>query len=216
MIEATGQFTDAAAARMHLRGDVAHVIVTAPSAGADVTIVGGYNDALLDQGHTVISTASCTTNCLVQVLAVLDAAFGIEAGLVTTVHSYTADQALTDKPHRDPRRGRAAGINIVPTTTGAAIATGLVVPHLAGRLDGRSLRVPIPDVSMADISMILGTETSAADLNGALEGAAAASRTLALWRGPVVSSDVLGAKESAVVDADHAGRGAPSEGICVV
>ena len=137
-----------------------------------------------------------------QVLAVLDSQFGIEAGLVTTVHSYTADQSLIDKPHSDPRRGRAAGVNIIPTTTGAAIASGLVVPHLADRLDGRSLRVPVPDVSMADISLLLGRETPAVELYEALEGAARQSETLALWRGPVVSSDVLGATESAVVDAD--------------
>lgn len=200
VVEATGRLTRGDQARAHL-GRVEHVLISAPAAEADQTVVFGHNDHEIDWAPgRVISAGSCTTNCLTPVASALSAAFGWEAGLVSTVHSYTSDQGLVDSPHTDFRRGRSAATNIVPTTTGAAQAVGLVLPQVRGRFDGRSLRVPIADVSLADLSVVLRRHASAEEVNEVLTQAAASSTVLAVTNEPIVSSDVTGNPASALVD----------------
>lgn len=203
VIEATGRFRSREESAQHLAAGAERVIISAPAKDADVTVVMGVNEAVYDPGkHRVISSASCTTNCLAPVAKVLHARFGIVSGLVNTVHAYTNDQQLLDMPHRDPRRGRAATASIIPTTTGAAQAIGLVLPELAGRLDGMALRVPVPNVSVVDLVAVLEREATAQEINAAFAAAAATELRgiLALCEEPLVSRDFTGDPHSAVVD----------------
>ncbi|HEV8297529.1 MAG TPA: type I glyceraldehyde-3-phosphate dehydrogenase [Acidimicrobiales bacterium] len=205
VVESTGIFTDRDKAALHLDGGAPRVIVSAPSNGADATFVVGVNDGDFDPAkHTVVSNASCTTNCFVPMVKVLDDAFGVETGFMTTVHAYTGDQLLVDGPHKDPRRARAAAINIVPTSTGAARATGLVLQAMKGKLDGTSLRVPIPDGSITDFTAMLKTEASVADVNAAFKKAATRgplAKVLDYSEAPLVSTDILGSAVSCTFDA---------------
>ncbi|HTS26845.1 MAG TPA: type I glyceraldehyde-3-phosphate dehydrogenase [Bryobacteraceae bacterium] len=203
VVESTGLFTDAKDASKHLRGTVKKVIISAPAKNEDVTIVLGVNDGMYDPAkHNVISNASCTTNCLAPVVKVVHDAFGIEKGSMTTIHSYTNDQKILDFPHKDLRRARAGALNMIPTTTGAAKAIGLVMPQLKGKLDGYSMRVPTPDVSVVDLVAILSKPTTAADVNAALKCAAEGPMKgiLAYTEDPVVSSDMLHNSNSSIVD----------------
>ena len=173
VVESTGHFTDATKAKAHLRGSVKKVIISAPANNEDVTIVLGVNDDKYDPAkHNVISNASCTTNCLAPVTKVLHDKFGIEKGSMTTIHSYTNDQNVLDFPHKDLRRARAAAINMIPTSTGAAKAIGLVMPELKGKLDGYAMRVPTPNVSVVDLVAVLKKTTTAEEINAALKEAA--------------------------------------------
>src|SRR5687768_11835353 len=172
VIESTGFFSSKEQASMHLDAGAPFVIVSAPSAGADATFVVGVNDDTFDpENHIVVSNASCTTNCFVPMVKVLDDAFGVEKGLMNTIHAYTGDQQLVDGPHSDLRRARAAAVNIVPTSTGAARATGLVLQAMQGKLDGTSLRVPVPTGSITDFTGLLETEASVDEINAAFKAA---------------------------------------------
>jgi glyceraldehyde 3-phosphate dehydrogenase len=204
VVESTGRFTDAAEAKKHLRGPVKKVIISAPAKGEDVTIVLGVNDCAYDPAkHNIISNASCTTNCLAPVVKVLNDSFGIEKGSMTTVHSYTNDQNVLDFPHKDLRRARAAAMNLIPTSTGAAKAIGLVVPELKGKLDGYAMRVPTPDVSVVDLVAVLKKDTTTEGVNTALKQAAEGplKGILAYTTDPVVSTDMLRNPNSSIVDA---------------
>src|SRR6185436_17015382 len=173
VVESTGKFTDAAGARKHLKGSVKKVIISAPAKDEDITIVLGVNDAAYDASkHNIISNASCTTNCLGPVVKVLHDTFGVEKGSMTTIHSYTNDQNVLDFPHKDLRRARAAALNMIPTTTGAAKAIGLVMPALKGKLDGYAMRVPTPNVSVVDVVLEMAKDVTAAEVNAALKAAA--------------------------------------------
>ncbi|HZT39417.1 MAG TPA: type I glyceraldehyde-3-phosphate dehydrogenase [Bryobacteraceae bacterium] len=205
VVESTGKFTDAAQASKHLRGTVKKVIISAPAKNEDVTIVLGVNENTYDpQKHNIISNASCTTNCLAPVVKVLNDKFGIEKGSMTTVHSYTNDQNVLDFPHKDLRRARAAALNMIPTTTGAAKAIGLVIPELKGKLDGYALRVPTPDVSVVDFVAVLKRNTTAQEVNEALKEAAnnGLKGILGYTEDPVVSSDLMHDPHSSIVDAE--------------
>ncbi len=205
VIESTGRFTDANDAKKHMRGSVKKVIISAPAKNEDITIVLGVNSDKYDPAkHHIISNASCTTNCLAPVVKVLHEKFGILKGNMTTVHSYTNDQPTLDFPHKDLRRARAAAINMIPTTTGAAIAIGLVMPELKGKLDGYSLRVPTPDVSVVDLVVVTGRNTTAQEINEALKAASEneLKGILSYTADPVVSSDMLGNPHSSIVDSD--------------
>jgi glyceraldehyde 3-phosphate dehydrogenase len=205
VIESTGRYRDRAAAAAHLDAGADYVVVSAPCKGADATFVVGVNDHTFDpDAHTVVSNASCTTNCLVPMVKVLDDAFGVERGLMTTVHAYTGDQMLVDGPHKDLRRARAAGVNIVPTSTGAARATSLVVEALAGRLDGTALRVPVPDGSVTDLVATLRRDVTPDDVNEAFRAAASSGPLAAVLdysEAPLVSSDIVGSPASCTFDA---------------
>ena len=203
VIESTGRFTDAKEASKHLRGTVKKVIISAPASHEDVTIVLGVNDNMYDPAkHTIISNASCTTNCLAPVVKVVHETFGIEKGSMTTIHSYTNDQNVLDFPHKDLRRSRAAALNMIPTTTGAAKAIGLVMPQLKGKLDGYSMRVPTPDVSAVDLVALLSKNTTTEAVNKALEDAANGPMRgiLAYTEDPVVSTDMLHNPASSIID----------------
>jgi glyceraldehyde 3-phosphate dehydrogenase (phosphorylating) len=204
VVESTGFFTDRAKAAAHLEAGAPFVVVSAPSAGADATFVMGVNDDTFDAAtHKVVSNASCTTNCFVPLVKVIDDAFGVEQGLMTTVHAYTGDQMLVDGPHPDMRRARAAAINIVPTSTGAARATGLVLESLNGKLDGTSLRVPVPDGSITDLVAVLKTSASVADINAAYLEAASSGPlkgVLEYSDEPLVSTDIVGNPHSCIFD----------------
>ena len=204
VVESTGIFTKRDAAARHLDGGAPRVVVSAPCAGADATFVVGVNDGDFDAArHIVVSNASCTTNCFVPMVKVLDDAFGVERGLMTTVHAYTGDQALVDGPHSDLRRARAAAINIVPTSTGAARATGLVLQSMQGRLDGISMRVPIPDGSITDFTAKLARDATVAEVNAAFAAAAAdgpLARVLDYSEAPLVSADIVGSPASCTFD----------------
>jgi glyceraldehyde 3-phosphate dehydrogenase len=205
VVESTGRFTDANDARKHLHGSVKKVIISAPAKNEDVTIVLGVNDGMYDPAkHQIISNASCTTNCLAPLVKVLNDSFGIEKGSMTTIHSYTNDQTVLDFPHKDLRRARAAAVNMIPTTTGAAKAIGLVVPELRGKLDGYSMRVPTPDVSVVDFVAVLKKNTTTESVNAALKEAAEGplKGILAYTEDPVVSSDMLQNPNSSIVDAE--------------
>jgi len=205
VIESTGRFTDANDAKKHMRGSVKKVIISAPAKNEDITIVLGVNSDKYDPAkHHIISNASCTTNCLAPVVKVLHEKFGILKGNMTTVHSYTNDQPTLDFPHKDLRRARAAAINMIPTTTGAAIAIGLVMPELKGKLDGYSLRVPTPDVSVVDLVVVTGRNTTAQEINEALKAASEneLKGILSYTADPVVSTDMLGNPHSSIVDSD--------------
>jgi glyceraldehyde 3-phosphate dehydrogenase len=203
VIESTGKFTDATQACKHLRGSVKKVIISAPAKNEDLTVVIGVNDNLYDPAkHNIISNASCTTNCLAPLVKVLHETFGISKGSMTTIHSYTNDQNVLDFPHRDLRRARAAALNMIPTTTGAAKAIGLVMPALKGKLDGYSMRVPTPDVSVVDLVAVLEKDATAEEVNAALKAAAEGGLKgiLAYTDDPVVSSDMLHNSNSSIVD----------------
>ena len=204
VVESTGRFTDAREAAKHLRGTVKKVIISAPATNEDVTIVLGVNDHFYDRAkHTVISNASCTTNCLAPVVKVLQESFGVEKGSMTTIHSYTNDQNVLDFPHKDLRRARAAALNMIPTTTGAAKAIGLVIPELKGKLDGYSMRVPTPDVSVVDFVAVLKKDATAEEVNAAFKTASEGSLKgiLGYTTDPVVSTDMLRNSNSSIVDA---------------
>ncbi len=205
VIESTGIFTDRDKAAMHLDGGAPLVIVSAPASGADATFVVGVNDGDFDKdAHKVISNASCTTNCFVPMVQVLDDAFGVEKGLMTTVHAYTGDQSLVDGPHSDLRRARASAVNIIPTSTGAARATGLVLQAMNGKLDGTSLRVPIPDGSITDFTAIVRGNPSVDEVNAAFKAAAESGPLAAVLdysEDPLVSSDIVGSPASCTFDA---------------
>ncbi len=204
VVEATGRFRTREAAAAHLGGGVRRVVVSAPCKGADATIVLGVNTADFDPArHQVISNASCTTNCLAPMIKVLDDHFGVEQGFISTVHAYTGDQMLVDGPHKDLRRARAAAVNIVPTSTGAARAAGLVIASMQGRLDGAALRVPVPDGSITDLVALLNREVSVEDVNQAFDAAASGSLNGIIEYShdePLVSSDIIGTSASCVFD----------------
>jgi len=201
VIESTGFFTDATKAKAHIDGGAKKVIISAPAKNEDVTIVMGVNEGDYDPAaHTIISNASCTTNCLAPMAKVLHDEFGIVKGLMTTIHAYTGDQNLLDGPHRDLRRARAAALNIVPTSTGAAKAIGLVMPDLKGRLDGYALRVPTPTGSATDLTFEAGRETTVDEVNAAVK-AAADGRILRYNEDPIVSTDIVTDPASCIFDA---------------
>ncbi len=204
VIESTGRFTDAKEAAKHLRGTVKKVIISAPASNEDVTIVLGVNNEMYNAGkHHVISNASCTTNCLGPVTKVLHEKFIILRGSMTTIHSYTNDQPVLDFPHKDLRRARAAALNMIPTTTGAAKAIGLVMPALKGKLDGYAMRVPTPNVSVVDFVCVTEKPTSTEEVNAALKAAAEGELKgiLSYTEDPVVSTDMLHNPNSSIVDA---------------
>lgn len=203
VIESTGLFTDRDKAAQHLEAGAKKVIISAPAKKEDITIVMGVNHDKYDpEKHHIVSNASCTTNCLAPVAKVLNDKFGIRRGLMTTVHSYTNDQRILDLPHRDLRRARAAALNIIPTTTGAAVAVGLVLPELQGKLDGFAMRVPTPDVSIVDFVAELNQEVDAATINAALKEASEneLKGILAYTEEPLVSTDFMGDPHSSIVD----------------
>ncbi|HLH69427.1 MAG TPA: type I glyceraldehyde-3-phosphate dehydrogenase [Candidatus Dormibacteraeota bacterium] len=203
-VESTGVFTDGAKASAHLEAGASRVVISAPASGADATIVIGVNDSDFDPDrHRVVSNASCTTNCIVPMVKVLDSAFGLERGLITTVHASTNDQNLLDLAHRDLRRARAAGVNIVPTSTGAARATSLVMPDMKGRLDGTAMRVPVIDGSITDLTAVLSRSVGVEEINEAFRRAASSgplSKVLAYCDEPIVSSDIIGSPASCTFD----------------
>ena len=205
VIESTGIFTARDKAAYHLDAGAPRVIVSAPSSGADATFVVGVNHDDFDPAaHQVISNASCTTNCFVPLVKVLDDAFGVQQGLMTTVHAYTGDQSIVDGPHKDLRRARAAAANIVPTSTGAARATSLVMQSMEGKHDGTAMRVPIPDGSLTDFTAILSNEATVDEINAAYAAAASdgpLAGVLEYSEDPIVSSDIVGNPSSCVFDA---------------
>ncbi|MBS1785070.1 MAG: type I glyceraldehyde-3-phosphate dehydrogenase [Acidobacteria bacterium] len=204
VLECTGRFTKRKDAAVHLQNGVRQVIISAPANDADATIVMGVNDASLDLSTDgVLSNASCTTNCLGPMVKVLDDAFGLDYGFMTTVHSYTNDQRILDLPHKDLRRARAAAINMIPTSTGAAKAIGLVLPHLKGRLDGIAVRVPTPDVSLTDLTATLKKDTTVGEVHAAFKAAAASGPLapyLVVLEDELVSSDFIGSQASCSYD----------------
>ncbi|MFG1900603.1 type I glyceraldehyde-3-phosphate dehydrogenase [Micromonospora carbonacea] len=204
VIESTGFFTDGTKAKAHVDGGAKKVIISAPAKNEDVTVVMGVNHDQYDPAkHTIISNASCTTNCLAPMAKVLHDTFGITKGLMTTIHAYTQDQNLQDAPHKDLRRARAAALNIVPTSTGAAKAIGLVLPELKGKLDGYALRVPIPTGSATDLTVEVGRETSVDEVNAALKTAAEGplKGVLVYNEDPIVSADIVTDPASCIFDA---------------
>ncbi len=205
VIESTGRFTEGPQAAKHLRGSVKKVIISAPAKDEDVTVVLGVNEDMYDPAsHHVVSNASCTTNCLAPVVKVLHESFGVVKGSMTTIHSYTNDQNVLDFPHKDLRRARAAAMNMIPTTTGAAKAIGLVLPQLKGRLDGYAMRVPTPNVSVVDFVCETSKNATAEEVNRALKTAAEGplQGILAYTEDPVVSSDMMQNPNSSIVDAE--------------
>ena len=206
VIESTGFFTDRAGAQKHLDAGAKKVIISAPATDPDITLVLGVNDDQYDpEQHAIVSNASCTTNCVAPMAKVLDDAFGIERGFMTTIHAYTQDQMLQDGPHKDPRRARAAAINLVPTSTGAARAIGLVLPHLKGKVDGMSMRAPVPTGSVTDLVVELRTQASVDAINEAFK-AAADSGPLAPYlqytTEPLVSTDIVHSPASCTFDSE--------------
>jgi glyceraldehyde 3-phosphate dehydrogenase len=203
VIESTGLFTKRDAAAKHLDAGAKKVIISAPATGEDITVVMGVNDGSYDGSQDIISNASCTTNCLAPLAKVLDDLVGIEKGLMTTIHAYTQDQNLQDGPHKDLRRARAAALNVVPTSTGAAKAIGLVLPHLQGKLDGYALRVPVPTGSVTDLTCEVRRETSVAEVNEAYRAAAAEGPLAGLLEyadAPIVSGDIVTDPASCIFD----------------
>lgn len=204
VVESTGLFTERAAAARHLEAGARKVIVSAPAKGEDLTVVMGVNEEAYDPAkHHLLSNASCTTNCLAPVVKVLHREFGLEKGVMTTVHSYTNDQRLLDLPHSDLRRARAAGMNLIPTSTGAARAVSRVLPELEGRLDGMAVRVPTPNVSLTDLTAVLSRPAAAEEVNAALKQAAEGPLRgiLQVTEEPLVSVDFMGNPHSSIVDA---------------
>lgn len=203
VVESTGHFTKADDARKHLAAGAKKVVISAPASGEDITIVMGVNHQNYDPAaHTIISNASCTTNCVAPLAKVLDDAFGLVSGFMTTIHAYTNDQVILDFPHKDLRRARAAAQNIIPTSTGAAKAVALVLPHLKGKLDGFAMRVPVPDGSVTDLVATLGREVTVDEVNAAFSSAAAGGLAgyLQFTSDPIVSSDIVGNPHSSIYD----------------
>jgi len=203
VIECTGRFTERAGADQHIAAGAKKVLISAPAKGEDLTVVMGVNDELLKPEMTVISNASCTTNCLAPMAKVLDEQFGIESGYMTTIHAYTADQRLQDAPHKDHRRARAAASSIVPTTTGAAKAVSLVLPQLKGKLDGFSARVPVIDGSLTDLTVVLKRSVTKDEVNAAIKAASESylKGILEYCTDPIVSVDIIGNSHSCIFDA---------------
>jgi glyceraldehyde 3-phosphate dehydrogenase len=203
VVESTGKFRSREAAAAHLKGGARKVLISAPGKGADLTVVLGVNSGAYDPlRHDVISNASCTTNCVAPMVKVLHEAFGVERGFMTTIHAYTGDQMLLDGPHKDLRRARSAALSIVPTTTGAARATGEVIPAVAGKLDGVAVRVPVEDGSLTDLAVVVSTEVTAQAVNEAFAAAAAGplAGILRYSTDPIVSRDIIGDPASCVFD----------------
>jgi glyceraldehyde 3-phosphate dehydrogenase len=205
VIESTGLFTDRDKANKHIEAGAEKVIISAPAKGEDLTVVLGVNDDAYDAAqHNVISNASCTTNCVAPMAKVLDDAFGIEQGFMTTIHAYTNDQNILDLPHKDLRRARAAAINIIPTTTGAAKAAGIVLPHLKGKIDGIAMRVPVPDGSITDLVATVSRDVTIEEINDAFRAASQsgplANGRLVYSEDPLVSSDIVGSPASCTFD----------------
>lgn len=202
VLESSGEFRKREEVEKHITAGAKKVLVSAPGKGCDITIVIGVNDHLLNKEHKIFSLASCTTNCLAPILKVLDENFGIEKGFMSTVHAYTNDQRVLDGSHEDWRRARAAGINIIPTTTGAAKAIGDVLPNLQGKMDGVAFRVPVPNGSLNDIIVLVRKETNAKEVNDSLRKASENELRgiIAYTEEPLVSQDIIGMKESAIVD----------------
>jgi glyceraldehyde 3-phosphate dehydrogenase (phosphorylating) len=206
VVESTGKFRSRDGAALHLKGGARKVLISAPGKGVDLTVVIGVNDGAYDPvRHDVISNASCTTNCVAPMVKVLHDAFGVEQGFMTTVHAYTGDQMLLDGPHKDLRRARSAAVSIVPTTTGAARATGEVIPALAGKLDGVAVRVPVEDGSLTDLAVVLSQDVTSAAVNEAFAAAAASGPLAGILKystDPIVSRDVIGDSASCVFDSE--------------
>ena len=204
VVESTGVFTDADKAGAHLQAGAGKVIISAPAKGDLKTVVLGVNDGILTGDDRIVSNASCTTNCLAPMAKVLNDTFGLERGFITTVHAYTADQRLQDAPHKDLRRARAAALSMIPTSTGAAKAVGLVLPELAGKLDGMAVRVPTPTGSVTDLTATLKREATAEEVNAALKAAADGPMkgVLQYCEDPIVSVDIVGNTHSCILDAE--------------
>ena len=204
VMECTGLFKNREDFMPHIQAGAPKVLVSAPTKGEDLTVVLGVNSRLLKAEHRIVSNGSCTTNCLAPVTKVIHERFGVESGLMNTVHSYTNDQRVLDLPHKDLRRARAAAVNMIPTSTGAAKAIGLVIPELAGKIDGLSIRVPTPNVSIVDVTFRVAKRTTVAEVNAALEEAAngALKGILGYTTEPLVSSDYIGNPLSSIVDAE--------------
>lgn len=202
VLESTGRFTDEAGASKHLQAGAKRVIISAPAKGNIPTVVIGVNDKSLNGQETIISNASCTTNCLAPMVKVLHENFGVEKGFINTIHAYTQDQNLQDGPHSDLRRARAAAVNIVPTSTGAAKAVGLVLPELKGKLDGISMRVPVPDGSVTDFTAVLSRDVTIEEVNNALRKAAESDMkgVIEFCEDPIVSTDIVGNLHSCIFD----------------
>jgi glyceraldehyde 3-phosphate dehydrogenase len=204
VLECTGKFTDREKAAFHLAAGAKRVLVSAPAKGADATFVIGVNEGSFDPAkHQVVSIASCTTNCLAPVASILEKTFGIERGLMTTIHAYTNDQRVHDAPHKDLRRARAAAMSMIPTSTGAAKAIGLVIPSLKGKLEGLAVRVPVPNGSLVDLTVMTSKSATAAAVNAAMKEAADGplKGILQYSEDPIVSQDIVGNPHSAVFDA---------------
>lgn len=203
VIESTGFFLDKASAGKHLQAGAKKVIISAPAKGDVETIVWGVNDKILMNNSDILSNASCTTNCAAPMVKILDDAFGVESGLLTTIHAYTGDQRLVDAPHSDLRRSRSAALSIIPTSTGAATAIALILPHLKGKLDGLAMRVPVPAGSMTDMTITLKKEASIEEINAAFKKASETTMTgiLEYTEDPIVSADIIGNPHSCVFDA---------------
>ncbi|MEM0961855.1 MAG: type I glyceraldehyde-3-phosphate dehydrogenase, partial [Bacteroidota bacterium] len=204
VVESTGVFRTREKAALHLQGGARKVVISAPASGAvDATVVMGVNDDILTGDEEVVSNASCTTNCLAPMVKVLDDTFGVEKGFMTTIHAYTADQRIQDAPHKDLRRARAAALSMIPTTTGAAKAVGLVLPELAGKLDGFAVRVPTPDGSLTDFTAVLRRETTVEEINSAFQAAASGplAGILEYSTAPLVSVDIIHNPHSCILDA---------------
>ena len=204
VLESTGRFVDEAGAGQHLTAGAKKVVISAPATGNIPTVVLGVNEEILTGSETILSNASCTTNCLAPMAKVLDDAFGIEKGYITTVHAYTSDQNLQDAPHKDLRRARAAAYSIIPTSTGAAKAVGLVLPQLKGKLDGLAMRVPVPDGSMTDLTVVLKKEVTRDEVNAAIKAAADGplKGILEYTTDPIVSIDIVGNPHSCIFDSE--------------
>jgi glyceraldehyde 3-phosphate dehydrogenase len=203
VLECTGRFTEKSQAAQHLEAGAKQVVISAPGKGVP-TVVLGVNDHVITPGEPIYSNASCTTNCLAPMVKVLDDAFGVEQGFMTTVHAYTADQRIQDAPHKDLRRARAAAVSIVPTSTGAAKAVGEVLPHLKGKLNGTAMRVPVPDGSATDFTAVLKKAVSAEEINAAFKAAASGplKGIVEYCDDPIVSADIIGNKHSCIFDSE--------------
>lgn len=204
VVEATGIFRSQETAGKHIEAGAKRVVITAPAQGNVTTVVLGVNDHVLAQNDAIISNASCTTNCLAPMVKVLNDTFGVEKGYITTIHAYTADQRLQDAPHSDLRRARAAAMSMIPTSTGAASAVGLVLPELKGKLDGMAMRVPTPDGSITDLTAILKRDVTAEEVNAAMKAAAngALKGILEYCEDPIVSIDIVGNTHSCIFDSE--------------
>ena len=204
VVESTGVFTHSDKASAHLEAGAKKVVISAPAKGDLKTVVLGVNDEILTEDDKIVSNASCTTNCLAPMAKIFNDSFGVQKGFITTVHAYTADQRLQDAPHKDLRRSRGAAVNMIPTSTGAAVAVGLVLPELAGKLDGLAVRVPTPTGSVTDLTVILDRDTTVEEVNAAMKTAAEGPMkgVLSYCTDPIVSSDIIGDTHSCIFDSE--------------